>query len=237
MKIRVMLSLMLLFLSNILHAQRTRDYFSIGLGPSVIVGDNTANYPDFNFKISPSMGIGYNEQLSHHFDVRATLGLQILHSGNTFDQIGFEDIPKVVDWGLAGQAKDFRGQAMYLDVMPVYNFRPVLPIMVGYPWLYYVGGGIGIMHVTRNEEIMIGINNIDQEDFNIMMERRTTTAAYFPLRAGVSTNLEKDYDVGLEFSAFVTTSSSIDGNNIRRKIVGADMLFQLQLIAKIYLGW
>lgn len=237
MKIRVILSLILLFLSYTLHAQRTRDYFTIGIGPSMIYGDNTANYQDLNFRISPSLSLGYNEQFSNHFDVRATLGIQILHSGNTFAQINFEDIPKVVDWGLAGQAKDFRGQAMFLDVMPVYNFRPVLPDMVGYPWLYYVGAGFGVMHVSRNEEIMVGINNFEQADFEILMERRTTTAPYFPLRAGVSTNLEKDYDIGLEFSAFVTTSSSIDGNNIRRKLVGADMLFQLQLIAKIYLGW
>jgi len=233
----VLLSLILLSIAANLQAQRTRDYFTIGIGPSMIYGDNTVNYPNLDFKISPSVSIGYNEQISHHFDVRATVGAQLLNSGNTLRQINPEDISKVVDWGLSGQAKDFLGQAYYMDVMPVYNFRPVMPEMVGYPWLYYAGAGIGVMHVNRHEEIMVGINDFEAADYEILIQRRSTTTAYIPLRAGVSTNFEKDYDIGLEFSAFLTTGSEIDGNNIRRKLVGADMLFQIQLVAKVYLGW
>jgi len=233
----LLLSLILLSFAQTIQAQRTRDYFTIGIGPSMIYGDNSANYPNLDFKISPSISMGYNQQINHHYDVKATLGVQLLNSGNTLSQMSHGDIPKIVGWGKEGQAKDFLGQAFFMDVMPIYNFRPVLPDMVGYPWLYYVGAGIGVMHVNRHEEIMVGINDLEEADYEILTQRRSTTAAYIPLRAGVSTNFEKDYDIGLEFSAFVTTGSEIDGNNIQRKFIGADMLFHIQLVAKVYLGW
>jgi len=233
----LVLSLILLSLPLTGQAQRPRDYFTIGIGPSIIYGDNTANFSNLDFKISPAISLGYNHQQSHHLDIRTTLGAQLLNSGNTLRQISPEEVPSVVEWGLAGQAKDFLGQAFFIDIMPVYNLRPVQSDMVGYPWLYHVGAGLGIIHVNRNEEILVATINFEGTDPEVLIQRRSTTAAYVPLRAGVSTNLEKDYDIGIEFSAFITTSSEIDGNNIRRKPIAADMLFQIQLIAKIYLGW
>ncbi|KEO72442.1 hypothetical protein EL17_17015 [Anditalea andensis] len=206
------------------------------MGPSIIYGDNTANYPMHDYKINPSLSLGYNEQLSHHLDIRATIGFQTLNSGNKVYHQEDDVLAKAVEWGLAGQAKDFLGVATYIDVMPGYNFRPVLSNMVGYPWLYYVGAGVGVMHVNRNDKIVIGINEDREAAYVIREERRSTTAVYFPLRAGISTNLEKDYDIGVEFSALVTTGSAIDGNNIRQKLIGADMLFQVQFIAKVYLN-
>lgn len=216
--------------SGILNAQQSRDHISLGVGPSMVYGENTGDFRSLKFKLQPAMTFSYNKQLSHRFDLRTSIGAQFMDSG------GYENTsdPTVIEWGKKGQAFDFKGVGYFADIMPVYNFNPEVKNRVPDVVSIYAGLGIGVMHVVREQKV---------NDFTPMNEivletsEQSTTAAYVPFRLGISSNLDFDWDYALEFTALTTTNSEIDGNNMKNKLINPDILFQVQIIVKKYIGW
>ncbi|ERM82269.1 hypothetical protein P872_18980 [Rhodonellum psychrophilum GCM71 = DSM 17998] len=224
------LTFLLFGFSEALHAQQSRDHVSLGVGPSMVYGENTGDFSSFKFKMLPAMAFSYNKQLSHRFDLKSTIGAQWMNSG------GYENISDqtVIEWGNNGQAFDFKGIGFFADVMPVYNFNPEVRNRVPDVVSFYAGLGVGVMHVVREQKV----TNFTPMSGNVIeISDKSTTAAYIPFRFGVSSNLDFDWDYALEFTAITMTNSEIDGNNMKNKLVNPDILMQVQIIVKRYIGW
>ena len=221
----------LLFISNIAEAQFHRDNISFGVGPSIIYGDNAGIYSKLRVKAMPSFSLAYTYDYAQHWDIRTSVGIQFLDAG------GIEQAPKK-RWLDAHQAYDFKGQSVYLDIMPVYQFNPIKPGNRKHMISYYAGLGLGVMHVQREAKLGIsGPQNAEGEStWRSVSEDQSTTSLYFPARVGISTNRFKQWDFGVEAVSFIATSNDIDGNTNRNKRIKPDMLFQLQFMVKRNLG-
>ncbi len=218
-----------IFILNLVDAQQIRDHYSFGLGPGIIYGENTGNFSTLTFKVLPAFSFAYNKQFIANFDLRPTLGGQFLHSG------GYESIfdPTVVDWAEQGKPHDFKGIAFWADLMPVYHFNPDNAQQTGDVLNFYAGLGLGVMHVARKEKLLLPGEPVASR---IKSQKGSTTTAYIPLRIGVSSNLDFDWDYAFEFSALTSTNSELDGNNIQTKLIKPDILFQLQFMVRRYIG-
>jgi len=226
------LSLFLLLISaHTASAQYSRDNVSVAIGPAMLYGDNAGRYRQFRFNVSPALSLSYSRELTDEFDVRATAGVQLMDSGD----FGVGSFRKQNMSAAEDQAVDFTGQAFFFDVMPVYQFNPTPPGYVGYAINYYAGVGLGVMYSNREDQIPL---ERDRPTDALILEDQNnqSIAAYIPIRAGISTNLEGLWDMGIEGTVITAAPSNVDGNTIRNKIVPLDMLFQFQITFKRYLG-
>jgi len=198
----------------------------------MLYGDNAGRYRQFRFDVSPAFSFSYSRELSDELDIRATVGIQLISSGD-FDA---NNIRKV-KWGEQSQAYKFTGQAFFLDGMAVYQFNPTPPGMVGYPINYYAGVGLGVILSDREDLIAMDVGqNFQGLPTTIdTRENRSTITGYIPLRAGASTNLEGLWDMGFELTV-INTTSNFDGNNVKNKILPWDVLLQAQVTFKRYIG-
>lgn len=75
------------------------------------------------------------------------------------------------------------------------------------------------------------------EEGEIIKSKESDLIPYVPVRTGISTNLNGDWDFALEFVLLVTTNSEVDGNNIiDKRITVVDMSGQIQFTVKWYFG-
>ena len=226
MKHHLLLGLLFFIMINTTQAQSGRDYMSIAVGPAILYGENTGYFSKLRVRTLPAISISYNRELHQKFDLRTTLGTQFFDGAGT--QASMQK-----KWAGTGQAYDVKGQAYYVDVMPTYNFTPDLNIGK-YKISYYAGVGMGLMHVEREAKISEKATETDggQTDYISSVEKQRTTAIYFPVRAGLSTNLTRNWDFGLEWSVLTAASTNLDGNNTRHNSIRPDMLLQFQFMAK-----
>ncbi len=214
-----------------------RDYVALGIGPSMIYGDNTGSLSSMNYRFRPSASLMVNYQLRRRWDVRVTSGVQVLDAGGRVD-----DMDAILQWSLDDQAYDFKGQAYFADIMPMYQFNPNrgMKDMYNYKVNVYGGIGIGVMHVRREDRLLLNTVIIPETGETFIGAdatiNRNTTTAYIPLRIGASTNFRRNWDIGAEITLMTAMSSDVDGNNIRIKELHNDMLFQFQIMVRRYIG-
>jgi len=211
-------------------AQYSRDNLSLAIGPSMLYGDNAGRYREFRFKISPALSLSYSREVSDEFDIRATVGVQLMDSGD----FGMNSLRLENRSAVENQAIHFTGQAYFLDVMPVYLFNPTPPGYVGYEFNYYAGAGLGILYSNRVDQVPLFRERFTDP---IVLEEvnNQSIAVYIPLRAGISTNLEGMWDIGIEGTIITAFPSNVDGNTIKHKLIPLDMLLQFQVTLKRYL--
>ena len=229
---QIFIMFMLLFSClEIAHAQYSRDNITVGIGPAMLYGDNSGQYRQFRFKVSPALSLSYSREISDEIDIRVTAGLQLIDSGDFgVGRFGIERLSAAEN-----QAIHFTGQVFFFDVMPVYLFNPAPPGYVGYAINYYAGIGLGAILSNRVDQIPIERQR-STETLVLNEEENQSIAAYIPIRAGLSTNLEGLWDIGIEGTVITAYPSNLDGNTIRNKIVPLDMLLQFQITFKRYLG-
>ncbi|MBS9525985.1 hypothetical protein KI659_18335 [Litoribacter alkaliphilus] len=206
-------------------AQFHRDYLSLSVAPSMIYADNGGNYASGEFKIRPSMALTYSKHVADHWDFRATVGMQWISANHPENEENFS--------GLRGEAGNFRGLVYFADASQVYYINPNIAGRRQYWVNYYVGVGLGIMHAVREEE-RPQQETIPGQDPTVV-ERRSSTNAYIPIRLGLTTNLQTLWDYGFELTALPATGSNIDGNYTRNKQLGIDILLQANFVVKRYL--
>jgi hypothetical protein len=148
MKLLILAVISLFSFVKIGNAQYERQYVSLGVGPSMIYADNSGFYNGFKFKIQPVATFTYNYQMSFNFDLRTTLGTQMLNSG------GFDPVEsyRVFQWTQKDQAFDFTGLGYFGDLMPTYIFNPNIPGRRVDLFTFYGGIGIGVIQVSRNQK-------------------------------------------------------------------------------------
>lgn len=208
---------------HIAKAQDDRtDRIGIGLGPAMMYGDNTGINRDLKFKVLPALTVDYNKKLHTFFDVRGSLGWQMVNSGdfynmNHINKIARENLPH-----------GFKGNAFYADIMPVYHLNPnqsgYLPAM----YKVYGGIGLGVAHVIRTDRIM----TIPDDLTSVRTVEGTNTSVYVPFRAGVTKDVREDWEIALEPSLLVSFFGELDGNDLQQKLSKYDMLFQFQFFVR-----
>lgn len=213
----ICIALFFLLFAQVSHAQWDRTSISIGVGPSMIYGDNTGIHEEFLFTVRPAVSMAFNYQLAEKFDVRATLGSQWIDSGE-FDNFNLRR-----EWASGGHTSGFTGAAYYFDVMPIYQFNPRITKSRNFI-SYYGGVGVGVIQITRKEERLIG--DISQLHTNY---RGSEINLHLPVRMGIHLNLESYWDMAFEFTG-IATSTEFDGNDVGKNVFGPDILGQVQLV-------
>ncbi|NHE55461.1 hypothetical protein [Cyclobacterium plantarum] len=227
MKALLFLFISFLFTAGISHAQDDRtDRLGIGIGPAKMYGDNTGVHSKFKFKVLPVLSLDYNKKIETNFDVKATLGWQMVNSGDFYNT---EQIDKIAESNLPHA---FRGNIYYADVMPVYHINPnqsgYLPSLIK----VYTGLGLGYFYSQRTDERLI---------LNDPLRRTETYSAsdsgiYLPFRLGIYKDLQSDADIGLEATLVVSPFSELEGNDQQQKRIKSDMLMQFQFFYRIFIG-
>ncbi|KEO73451.1 hypothetical protein [Anditalea andensis] len=212
-------------------AQYSRDNFTVAVGPAMLYGDNAGRYKEFRFEVSPAFSISYSREMAAEWDFRATAGAQFMDAGD----YGLRNFGNTNRSAFEDQAIHFTGQAFFLDLMPVYQFNPTPPGYVGYAINYYAGMGLGFLYSSRTEEVPLPRERASEPLLLREVENSSTTL-YIPIRAGLSTNLEGLWDIGVEGTFITATSSNVDGNRIKNKLIPLDMMLQMQVTIKRYLG-
>lgn len=215
---------------RIAEAQDDRtDRIGVGVGPATMYGDNTGITREFKFKVLPALTFDYHKKLHTFFDIRGSLGWQMVNSGDFYRKI---HLLKIADNNLP---HGFKGNAFYADVMPIFH---VNPNQSGYlPALYqvYIGAGIGIAHVMRTDRYLsvIGIDALGEEILgNPRSLKGNNTSVYVPFRAGVSKDFRGDWEIALEPSMLVSFFGELDGNDLQQKVIKPDILFQFQFFLR-----
>jgi hypothetical protein len=214
-------------------AQKSRDHVSAGIGLGMIYGDNAGIYKYMQFKTLPAFSVAYSKELSPKVDLRTSIGGQILNSGE-FRPL---NTPTVVEWGNNGQAYFFKGNAFFLDVMPILYLNPNQNGRAGEPVNYYIGLGVGGVYSQRAQRVLrdgVLENGMLVQGF-VERSNQTTATAYIPFKLGLSTNLEYEWDLALEMNVMTMTSSEIDGNIMTNKLINPDVLVNFQVILRRYL--
>ncbi|WP_373523000.1 hypothetical protein [Aquiflexum sp.] len=222
----------ILIIGNI-HAQKSRDHISGGFGLGMIYADNAGIYKYMQFKTLPAFSVAYSKELSYKLDLRTTVGGQILNSGE-FRPL---NTPVIVDWGNNGQAYFFKGNAFFVDLMPILHLNPNESGRAGEAVNYYMGLGLGGMYSQRAQRVLrdgLIENGIFVEGF-VERSNQTTATAYIPFKIGFSTNLEYEWDLAFEMNVMTVIGSEIDGNNMTNKLFYPDVLVNFQVMLRRYL--
>jgi hypothetical protein len=227
--------LFLIYLGTVCSAfsQSPRDFIGIGFGTGMTYGDNSINPREFQFKLQPSVTVQYAKQLDDYWDLRFHAGTQFLNSGEYYHI----SMPIVTEWGESGQAYFFRGNAYFLDVMPVYFFNPNLS-SVGETVNFYVGAGLGALYSDRSQRVMTEaqfVNGVFVSG-NVIRSKENLITGYVPIKLGLTTNFEYNWDLAVEFTMMTLFSSSLDGNNMKNKLFQPDAIFNGQIVLKRYIG-
>ncbi len=202
------------------------DIVSFGVGPSFIYADNGGQYRSLYFEINPAFSLGYTKKLNNRFGITSTAGMQVLESG------GNPSTAIQNTWASNGSAFRFKGQAYFLDVMPMVYLIPFHSHMNRSLINLYGGLGFGLLHVNRIQAFSFDENELDV--------RATSTTGYVPIRAGISIRLGELSDLALEGTLLYTFTDNLDGNaNFNRF---DDHMAQAQIVFKRFLkprtkGW
>ncbi|MFC4871278.1 hypothetical protein [Negadavirga shengliensis] len=201
------------------------DRLGVGIGPAKIYGDNTGEHRKFLFKVLPVLTVDYNKKVHTFFDVKATLGWQMISSGdfysdNVINRIAAANLPHA-----------FRGNMFYGDIMPVYQINPnqsgYLPSLIK----VYTGLGLGVFHSKRTDERLI----LDDPNRRTETYPASDTGLYVPYRIGIYKELQSNAEIGLESTLIVSLGAQMEGNDRKQKILKPDMLMQFQFYYRIFL--
>lgn len=215
---------------NFAEAQDDRtDRLGIGVGPAMMYGDNTGVTRKFKFKVLPALTLDYHKKLHTFFDVRGSVGWQMVNSGDFYDTktiaiIAESDLPH-----------GFKGNAFYADIMPVFHVNPnqsgYLPAM----YKVYLGAGLGVAHVSRTDRYLsiIGEDIYGEAILGTARSLKgSNTSVYVPVRAGVTKDVNEDWEIGLEPTMMISFFGQLDGNDQQQKIIKPDILFQFQIFVR-----
>ena len=197
------------------------NHVSLGIGPSFMYADNAGGLRNSQFKIRPAVSLGYGREIHPFLDIKGTFGFKMLESQDP----GYYGDAVLRQWIATDQALGIKGNAYYLDLMPVFRLpvdrhvdRPILSI--------YAGVGLGVMLIDKEEARVI--NNTPTA------EQRSMSLFYLPFRGGVSYRIGDHGDLSLEGTFMATFSDEIDGNVGFNRF--NDHLLQAQIVYKRYLS-
>jgi hypothetical protein len=218
---------------NSVFSQIPRDYIGVGFGTGMTYGDNSINPRAFEFKLQPSVTLQYSRQLDDYWDLRFNAGTQFMNSGEYYHISN----PIVSEWGASGQAYFFRGNAYFLDAIPVYFINPNLS-SVGETVNFYIGAGLGALYSERSQRVMTDPQFVNRVfvSGNVVRTKENLITGYIPIKLGITTNFEYNWDLAVELTMMTLFSSNLDGNNIRNKLFQPDAIFNGQIVLKRYIG-
>lgn len=223
MKKTLLLLLLCISAGQLIHAQDDRtDRVGAGVGPAMMYGDNTGVNKELKFKVLPALTLDYHKKLHTFFDVRGSVGWQMVNSGDFYN---LKQITKIADQNLPYA---FKGNAFYADVMPVYHINPNQSGYLPAAYKVYGGIGIGVVHVMRTDEFM----TIPGDLSSTLFTKGSNTSVYVPFRAGVSKDYRDVWEIALEPTLMVSFFGELDGNDLQQKISKYDMLFQFQFFVR-----
>lgn len=215
---------------GIAEAQDDRsDRVGLGIGPAMMYGDNTGINRKLKFKVLPALTLDYHKKVQTFFDIRGSVGWQMVNSGDFYKN---RTLLKIAENNLP---HGFKGNAFYADVMPIFHINPN---QSGYlPALYkvYVGLGLGVAHVARTDRYLSIIGeDINGEGVlgNLRSLKGSNTSVYVPFRAGVSKDLNQDWEIALEPTLMFSFFGELDGNDLQQKVIKPDVLFQFQFVLR-----
>ncbi len=189
---------------------------SIGVGPSFMYSDNGGVFKVSDFNWSPAFSIAYAKKIHSRWAIQTTGGVQFVRSGGEIRDYAIKR------WEETGGAFSFRGQAYFLDLMPIFYVIPYDNHMNRGRFNAYLGSGLGIVHVSRTETFSFEDN---APEFLV-----NTTTSYIPGVLGLSFSLDQFSDLSLEFKGMFTFSDKLDGNQGYNEF--NDHLFQTQIVYK-----
>ncbi|WP_373495100.1 hypothetical protein [Aquiflexum sp.] len=220
------------FIIGNISAQRSRDHVSAGFGLGMMYGDNSGIYKFLQFKNLPAFSVAYSKEMSDKIDIRASIGGQIINSGEYRPL----NSPKIVEWGNNEQAYFFKGNAFFADVMPILYLNPNQSGRAGEPVNYYIGLGLGGLYSQRAQRVLRDgvIENGMLVAGAVERSNQTLVTPYVPIKLGMSTNLEYEWDLAFEMNVMGLASSEIDGNIMTNKLFNPDVLVNFQVVLRRY---
>lgn len=187
----------------------------LGIGPGWIYADNGGSFRNVGFSLSPAASFSLNKIIRPSLSLRGTLGFQGL-LGNMD-----ADMDRRVELGEEGNAYDFRGQAYYLDVAPVFRLFGSRELVHRRKLNLYASAGLGVMGIVSTNDIM-------QEGVSITRDNNMIIP-YIPVRAGVSYRFRPLWDFALEGSLLFTFNDNIDGNMGNNRLDDYPMNIQFKI--------
>ncbi|MCH6234355.1 DUF6089 family protein [Cognataquiflexum rubidum] len=175
-----------------------KNSIAIGAGPSFMYADNGGIYNSLDFKWNPAFSLAYLRKLGNRFALQATAGIQIVESGGTERDYATET------WEDSGGAFRFRGQAYFLDLMPVIYLIPYNSHLNRGRFNAYLGTGVGFIQVRRKEAFSF--------DDNAAEFQKSSNSFYIPGMVGFSYSISPLSDLSLEFKGMFSFSDNLDGN-------------------------
>lgn len=209
------------------------DYIGVGLGPSLLYADNSGQYRKMRFQTLPALTAMYNYQFTDFLSVRASVGSQMLNSGNYYD-----GSRKAREWGRQGQAFGFSGFGYYGDIMPVIITNPDAIGRMYSQYQFYFGAGLGYMLVDKTVQVLepFPIETRPLTPGTVVTSPDLTHHLYVPVRTGVSTNLGGDWEFAVEFTMMIGLDSNVDSQNMQWKLIPVDIMGQAQFVVRRYVG-
>ena len=205
------------------------DRVGIGVGPTMMYGDNTGITRKFKFKVLPTLSLDYHKKLHTFVDLRGSLGWQMINSGYFYDN---KHKVKIAENNLP---HGFKGSAFYADVMPVFHANPnqsgYLPALIK----VYAGVGLGIAHAIRTDRHLsvIGEDIYGEGILGRAREiKENNTSVYIPVRFGVTKDVNDDWEIALEPIALISFAGQLDGNDLQQKTIKPDVLAQFQFFVR-----
>lgn len=223
----ILVCIFLLSLNTALAQDDRQDRIGIGIGPSFMYGDNTGIHSKFKFKVLPALSIDYQKKLTPFFDVKGTLGWQMINSGDHYSQ---ELKDKIAE---AHLPHAFSGNVFFGDVMPIYHINPNLSGYIPSLIKVYTGLGLGYFYSKRTDERLI----LNDSRRRTESYPASDSGVYIPFRIGAFINLDSAADIGFEATFIYSPFSELEGNDLQQKRINADMLMQFQFYYRIHLGY
>lgn len=195
--------------------------WALGAGPSFIYGDNAGPYGTWDFLWKPAITGSYTKKFSRHLGYQFSTGIQWISSS----QEGLYG-PSIEEfWRSRGSAFTFRGQAFYMDLMPVFWLFPYENHMNRSIFNLYGGMGLGALFVNRKESY----------SYNATETRANTFTPHVPMRAGINYKLDNWSDLALEGTLLISFSDELDGNAGFNRF--GDHMAQIQVVYKKHFNW
>lgn len=223
--ISFLICIFLLSVNSIFAQDNRTDRVGIGVGPSFMYGDNTGVHSKFKFKVLPALSLDYHKKITPFFDIKGTLGWQLVNSGDHYNQ---EQIDKMA---AMNQPHAFSGSVFLGDVMPIYHFNPNLSGYIPSLFKVYSGLGLGYFYSSRTDEKLL----LNEARRLTESYKASDSGVYFPFRIGVFKDLKSDADIGVEATFIYSPFNELDGNTLQQKRISADMLLQFQFYYRIHL--
>lgn len=197
-----------------------------GLGPAFMYG-NAGVYREFKFKILPAATVDFSYKLLPSFDIKATVGWQMVDSGDFYDNSRKQRISR------EGFPYGFKGNIIFADIMPIYHFNPdksgYLPSLIK----IYSGIGLGFFQSQRTDEQFIfkesGRENISYS--------ATEAHFYIPYRIGIFKSINDNAgEIGLEGTLLFSPFGEFDGDELNLRTINMDIAVQFQFYYRIRLS-